>query len=144
MRWRMATPGSTLLRTLCCLVAMTPWAGGQRALCSREAVADLQSLQSNISGNRDNCTLYTANVSDYKECPNSTLSCFIEELGVLILEFGHTRTNVSSKLLRRLHRLNTKKDQKADCPQCEAHEEQPPWEFLTALLSVLQSINDSC
>lgn len=93
-------------------------------------------MQSSIDGG-----LYTPNKADYENCPKSTLSCFAEEVRVLMYHIPALR---ESLLNRRLTSINTREDH-GYCPQCEFNNMESTETFLHTLKYILQKINEhSC
>ncbi|XP_072557762.1 interleukin 15, like isoform X3 [Paramormyrops kingsleyae] len=93
------------------------------------------------------CILYTPSLTSYEQkCPNSTLTCFAEEVKVLIYEFEEDQAFQDPGLFKDLPKrlMSVNKEDREHCLQCEVHDAKPAEEFLLELKTVLEMMNSGC
>ncbi|KAG5837303.1 hypothetical protein ANANG_G00237870 [Anguilla anguilla] len=88
--------------------------------------------------------LYTPNKADYEKCPKSTLTCFAEEVKVLLYHIPALQKKIEKikgDLNRRLTSINKREDH-GNCSQCEVNKMESAVTFLKTLKYILQMINE--
>ncbi|KAK9520406.1 hypothetical protein VZT92_020294 [Zoarces viviparus] len=133
---------SALARVCLCLVCLL---GPAAELQSRDLLKQVQTLigiapQLNDSG----CWLYTPTAQDYEKCPSSSLTCFSEEVQVLIDEWANAGVIKKGRfrLKRGLRLLAVKlKKTESECSRCELFPEEEAKTFLSKLKETIQKMN---
>ncbi|XP_067102728.1 interleukin 15, like isoform X2 [Osmerus mordax] len=122
---------------LLCLAIFTVTLTDSDPICSRETIKDINNVLREVKMKPFDCNLYTPDLEDYENCPNSTLTCFADEAEVLMYEGAINKRLGLKRRLDSLKRQITKKD-KDGCSQCEFYPEKAAEDFLTSLKSFLQ------
>ncbi|KAM9853096.1 interleukin 15, like isoform 2-T2 [Aulostomus maculatus] len=111
--------------------------------CSIDVPGQVEYLIGKASETELDCRLYTPTISDYEQnCPNTTLTCFAEELKMLIKEWRSVSTFPKPPLVSGLKSLSSQFNKtESRCRCCECHKEENATAFLKRLLSTLEVMN---